>query len=399
MWRDGYETWQKNIDIKQGTLTWLNYALLVPKDLAVKSAASLSSVYSSKASLKGNFMIIQEKSDAPIFKLVDLRSDDIKISSITFPRSQYAESSTVGVVHSFKIEKWDDSERYILVSHTYNDKNEWIVLDTQNVSQTKNITSLFDIGISNVVFSGNSGNTLYVLDAGDIRRLDLSAATISKPLVSNVISFDIFNESSVITFVGNGKTGTNERVAGIYREGDDKASVIKSVTDGVNTPLHIATTFYSNENYVAVSVGNKVEVLSGSYPNTTSDNASNMKVIASFSVKEGIDKLTFSSAGEYVFIQNGSFFASYDLEYQKLASSDVNGTNAITQLNWLDNNYIWSDRDGILTIREFDGLNIHTINSSVQGQDATLTNNGRFLYSIGKSASGYQLQRVRMILP
>lgn len=399
MWRDGYEIWHKSVDVKSGTLTWLNYALLVPKNLAVKSVANYKSVYLTNASPKGNFMLVQENSNTPTFKLVDLRSDEIKSNDIVIPKSQYTETTPTDTSSSFRIEKWDDSERYVLVSHTYSGKNEWIVVDTQNVSQTKNITKLFDIEISNVVFSGDTGNTIYALDSNDIRRLDLAAGTISKPLVSNVDSFEMFNKTKAITYVGKGKSGTNERVVGIYREGDEEASVVRTVIGDSSVPLHIATSYYFNENYVAISLGKQVDILSGSYPNTTSDNASNMKAVGSFTVKEDVDKLSFSPAGEYVFTQSGAHFASYDLEYQKFASSVIEGTENIFALKWLDDNYIWSDRDGKLTIREFDGANIHTINSVVQGQDATLTNNGRYLYSINKSASGYQLQRVRMILP
>ena len=399
MWRDKYETWHKSINVKSGTLTWLNYALLVPKKLTVESVAKYESIYLSLASPKGNYMLIQKQSNKPIFDLVNLSSDTIKSTNITIPADIYSEAATPGINHVFKIVKWNNDERYILINHTYGEKSEWLVLDAQNVNQTKNITKLFDLVISNVTFSENSGNTLYAVDANDIRKLDLSTETISKPLVSNVNGFDVYNESKVITYVSNSTTGVDGRAVGLFREGDEKPSVIRTVTGSSDIPLHIATTHYFNEDYVVISHGGKVDVLSGSYPNTTSDNTNSMKVVASFEVKVSIEKLMFSPTGEYVFIQSGAYFASYDLEYQKLTTSTLGGTGAVSSLKWLDDNYIWSDRDGKLTIREFDGANIHTINSVVLNQDATLTNNGRFLYSIGKSSHGYQLQRVRMILP
>jgi hypothetical protein len=60
---------------------------------------------------------------------------------------------------------------------------------------------------------------------------------------------------------------------------------------------------------------------------------------------------------------------------------------------------VWSDRSDVLTIREFDGANQHDISPVVSGFDATVTQNGRWLYSIGRHSDGQlQLQRVRMIL-
>jgi hypothetical protein len=399
MWRDGYQTWQKTVSVQPGTLTWLNYTLLIPKKLTVEPVAAYKTIYSSLASPKGNYILVQPQSNVPSYKLIDISSDNIASKDITIPTDIYSEPSTIGVTHTFDIEKWDDGERYVIIKHSYGDKTEWIVLDTQDVTQTKNVTKTFNIAIDKTIFSSDSGNSLYVLSSGDIRKLDLSADTISKPLVSNVSDFDFYNDSKVITYIGNGKTGTNERVVGLFREGDSESAVLRTVKGSANVPLHIATTHYFNENYVAISEGKKVDILSGSYPNTTSDNANSLKVISSFISQQDVQILSFSPKGQYVFVQSGANFSSYDLEYQKLSSSTISSVAEVPPLQWLDEYHVWSDTGGILSIREFDGANAHTINPVLTGQAATLTNNGRFLYSVNKTATGYQLQRVRMILP
>jgi hypothetical protein len=399
MWRDGYETWRKNVDIKAGTLTWLNYALLIPKKLTVEPVASYESIYMTLASPEGHYILVEGRADTPTFDLVDLGSDTIKSTKLTISASLYSEPTTTGVTHKFTISKWDEGGRYVLIKHTYGDKYEWLVMDTQDVALTKNITRLFDVSISSISFYGTSGNIFYVLDLNDIRKLDLSAETISKPLVSSVTSFEIYNDSNIITYVGNGTAGTSQRVVGIYREGDSKSYVLRTVTSSADVPLYIATAHYFNEDYVVIAEGKKVDILSGSYPDTTSDSVTSLKVIASFMSKEDIHNLMFSPTGEYVFIQSGAYFASYDLEYQTFTSSTIEGTGDVPTIKWIDNNHVWSDYVGNLTIREFDGTNSHSINPVLAGQDATLTHNGRFLYSVNKSTAGYQLQRVRMILP
>ncbi|NHW87466.1 PEGA domain-containing protein, partial [Escherichia coli] len=52
MWRDGYESWNKTMDVKSGTVVWLNYALMVPNKLTVEPVASYASVAASVASPK-----------------------------------------------------------------------------------------------------------------------------------------------------------------------------------------------------------------------------------------------------------------------------------------------------------------------------------------------------------
>ncbi len=399
MSRTGYETWTKTITIKSGVLEWLNYALLVPKKLTVESVINYAAINSSVASADGHYILIQGKADTPAFDMVDLSSDTAKTTKLSIPADIYSDSTTVGVVHSFQVQKWDDGGRYVLIKHNYSNQSEWLVLDTQDVKLTKNITRLFDVAISNVSFSGTSGNIYYALVVGDIRKLDLSAGTISRPLVSNVVSFNI-NSSNVIAYVGTGVNGANQQIVGLYRDGDDRPYTVRTITNGSNSSLNAVAARYFNEDYVAISEDSKVDVLRGSYPTgTSSDNVTSLKALTSFTVTGNVQNLSFSPTGEYIFAQSAGNFTSYDLEYQSLVASSVEGSGDILPLKWLNDNYVWSDRDGKLTIREFDGTNVHTINSVTSGQGAAITSNGRYIYSVDKTTTGYQLQRVRVVLP
>lgn len=395
MWRDGYQTWNKSVDVKSGTITWLNYAILVPKDLKLESISKYKTLADSAASPKGVYVLLQQDAQRPTFELIDISSDTPVIKTLTIPSGSY---TTFSADQSFKIEKWDYDGRYVLVSHRYGSKIEWLVVDTQNIAASKNITKVFDITIDNIVFAGTDGNGFYVLTSNDVRRLNLSDGTISKPVVSDVTGFDFYNESKVITWVRDNKIGNNDRAVGIYREGDDNASTIYTFKSSPSVPIHIVTTHYFNENYIAFSEGSKVTIMKGSYPNTTSDNSSAMKTTATFNAANNVDRLEFSPSGEFVFAVSGDTYSTYDLEYQNTYVTKIAGSGPV-QIKWLDKNYIWSDRNGKLTIREFDGTNMHEINDMAVGQDAVLTNNGRYLYSIGSKQDGYDLQRVRMILP
>ncbi len=391
MARDGYETWKKTVYLKPGVITWLNYALLVPKQLKVEAVSNYTSIYLSLASPEGHYMIVQKTADNPVFDLADLSSDTVKSRVLTIPTSAYS----AGTNSVFKITKWDYGGRYVLIDHTYDGKQEWLVMDTQDANLTKNITRTFNIVVSSIGFSGTGGNQFYALNQTDIRKLDLSGSTISKPLVLNVTSFDV-SKSNVVTYIGNNPDVAGAQVAGIYRDGDNVVHVLRTTAvKGAN--LHIATAHYYNADYVVISDGKKVDILSGSYPNTISDNSTSMKVIASYMMVQDVQIISFSPIGQYVLTQAGTNFASYDLEYQNLSQSTIEGTGSSVKLEWLDDNYVWSDRGDNLVIREFDGANSHTINAVVIGQDATMTHNGKYIYSINKLNAGYQLQRVLMI--
>ena len=398
MERDGYETWQKTLDIKAGTLTWLDYGRLVPKNRTAEPVTDYAAVHASKASIDGKTIIVQQAAATPSFQIVDLRSDDVKSSTIVLPAAAYSEATTVGVAHSFAINQWDTAGRYVLVQHAYGDKKEWLVMDTRDVNLTKNITKLLDIEINQIVFSGTSGNILYALSGGDIRKLDLSAGTISRSLVTNAASFELY-ETNIITYVGLDPVDNKKTVVGLYREGDTVTHILRSVVT-TDAPLRIATSRYFNKDYVVITEGGKVDILSGAYP-TQGNDSSSLTKLASFTFKENVGSVSFSPKGDYVLVQSGPHFASYDIEHQRISEYTVS-TDAgvvVNPVRWLDEDHTVSDYGGNLIMRDFDGENAVSISQAVAGQAAVLTQNDRFMYSVGSTSNGLQLQRVRMILP
>lgn len=399
MQRAGYEKWQKTLDIKAGTLTWLDYTRLVPINRKPQSVATYPALYNSLASPDGKTMIVQQSPSDPTFQIVDLRSDKISTTTITVPQTVYSEPTTPNIAHIFTIKQWDSGGRYVLLQHKYGDKSEWIVVDTKDMTNTRNITTLLALDISQIIFSGTSGNILYALNGTDIRRLDLTAGTISRALVTGVSSFSLY-QTDVITYNGVDPVDPTKSVVGFYREGDNDSHVLRSVTTVPSTSMVIATSRYFNQDYVAIADDKTVDISAGSYPSSGSDDNSSLVPFASFNFAAKVDRLSFSPDGDYLLVQSGPTLVSYDLEHQLVNKYFVNtGTQAtVTPLNWLDTAHTWSDYGDDLIMRDFDGTNTYTINHVVSGQGVVLTQNGKYLYSINKTNAGFNLQRVKMIL-
>lgn len=395
--KSGYETWNKTLNVKAGTLEWLDYLLLVPKNLKTESVTTYASIYGEKASPDDKWMMVQEKADTPTFQLVDLRSTQVKATAISLPTSVYTDSTTEGVTHTFTMESWDEDGRYVIVKHTYNDQSEYIVVDTQDVATSINVSTLLSISLSELKFSGTSGTALYGLTDGTIRKLDLSSATISRGLVSSVKDFNLF-DNTIVTYTGIDPTNAAKQVAGIYREGDELPHVLRTVND-LTTPLTIAATQFHSDDYIAISEGLKVTVLKGRYPASTDTANASLKSSATIKAASNIDTTQFSEDGDRLVIQSGLNFISYEVEYQRQTNSTIATTETTPHtLQWLDNAYLWAVYDNHLSIREFDGTNTHVIMAMEPGFDATLSQNGKYLYGIGKTGTSYQLQRVMMIL-
>jgi WD40 repeat protein len=342
-------------------------------------------------------LLVQQNATTPTFDLVDIRNREVKSTVLTLPTDKYSDATTEGIAHDFKLQTWDESGRHILVKHTYGDSVEWIVMDVENIAASTNVTQLLGLPLTDIQFAGTSGNILYGLADGDIRRLDLSGATISRVLVSKVTSFAMYG-NTILTYVGEDLTNPAQRVVGFYREGDQSAYVLQTFTDA-SARLAIDTSRYHDNDYIAFAENNKVTILEGSYPNSEQLRSDKLVIVAEWTLPAAVDSLSISPDGSYVIAQAGSTLQSYEIEHDRTitATVDTSDTQPHT-MQWLDKAYVSGVYDNKLTIREYDGANVHQIMPAVSGFDVTLSQNGRYIYGVNNTDGTFRLERVTMIL-
>lgn len=393
----GYKTWQKSVDVMPGSILWLNYARLIPTKLMPSSVMDFATVTSTASSNDNKLLAVKQDSTTPQIQLVNIADDKTPITTLTLPQTSYTAPSAGGT-QSFTLDTWDPAGRYILVKHVYDDtKDEWLVVDSQDVSKTKNITTLLGIDASKVVFHGSNNRIMIAQIGTDIRQIDLDAATLSRPLVTNVAAFNL-SEASTITYVTNFDETTSTRSIGYYKLGSDTPVTLRTYTEGT-LPLHIAVGTYFSDTYIAINHGDDVDILKGTLPETTIEKSS-LSAVASYKIVGGSQWLTIHTDGRFVVAQNGGTYTTYDLELNKMTSTTLKGkTETTTQLKWLDGYTVWNDKESAVRLYEFDGANQQDIMPVVPGFSVTLNPDGSYLYGINKSATGtFQLQRVKLIL-
>lgn len=398
MSKSGYEDWNRTLDLKAGTLTWLDYTRLVPVERKPVEVAKFATATAMTTSPDLKEILVQQQADQPVFTLVDISAEKIATRQIELPATIYSESTTENVTHSFALGSWNKGGRYTLVTHTYNDQTEWLVVDTQNVAQSINVSRLLSVTLADVQFAGNGGKLLYGLASdGNLRKLDLSGATISRGLVPQVESFAVY-DANLVSYVGRSTTEPGTKVAGVYRDGDELPHVLRSAPE--TSALRISVGKYFGDDYVAIAEGSKVSILKGSYAMLNAPSTTNLNDIASLELPSDVTMLSFSPASAYVLAQAGAAFASYEIEHDRKATGSMRVPEGATAsaLRWLDTAYLMNDDGGTLVMRDFDNANSYDIMPVAPGFGSTLSQNGRFIYAMNKTDTGFQLQRVTMIL-
>lgn len=383
---NGYREWSKTINATAGELRWLNYARLIPQSVTTNTVKDLPAVTSNIPSPDRKWMAIWGAANKAELTIADLRdSQQPKLETIALPASSYTD--VAGQKHSFKLEEWDFSGRYLLIRHVIGKKTEFLRFDRTRPADTQNISSILKVEISKLHFSGTSGNVFYGLQGTDIRKFDIGAKNISSPVASIVRSFTLYKTNSL----GYVRDEGDQRIVGVSIDGE--ASAVRSYD--ITEPILTDISSYFSHYYVAIARGTRVDIVKdpiGPAPNAR-------KTIASFQVPVGAKWLQFSNNGRFVVAGSGSQFVTYDMETREEFSVNLPGSGVPDKpLQWLDDYILVSSPDKNLRLSEFDGGNQQVITDVEPGFSVTLSEDGKALFSIARTSGGFVLQSSKMVI-
>lgn len=369
---DKYRDWNKKFTLDKAELLWLN-ALLVPKSISTTEAVAFDAVASMSSSPNKKWIAVIENANEPVLKIIDIRDEKKpKSMTITIP-SEVAKAKAD--TDRFEISEWDFGSKFLLVKQTSGQTTEWLRIDTTDEKKSSNITQRFGLELSQVHFSGNSGNVFYALaEGGSLRKLNLSEETISSPVAEDVREFKLYKNDHIVYVAQN----SEKQKVGIYKEGVKKPTIVKEFKK--LEPVHAAIADYYADMYLVIGDGENAEI----YKNPLQEKL--LQKFGTFSLDQGINWVYFSNNGQFIVAQNGIHLSSYNLERKESHTYAIPGATNYTSskhLKWLDDFHLWSDTGGVLTLFEFDGSNSEAIGDVTPGHEVTLSANGKRLFSVG----------------
>lgn len=405
----GYESWQKAITIRSDTVTQLDYARLVPTEKTIAMVRDMTGLETAKFSKDGRYIVsIGHTADS---QLVASWGDLRDIDAPRFTEQLLDTTLLAGyddalhpdrqpTAHRFTIHSWDKNGRFVVVKHNYTidgqaEQIQWVLLDREKPKELVDISSVVGFVMQDVELIGTNGDSLYVLqDTGDIRRVNLGDSTISRPLLSGVEEFSLYG-SDTISFVAH---DASTRLAGLWREDWKQYQTIRTLTAAEQEkPIHISVSEYFGKDTVAVSVGDTTTIYRGTLPGSETALEAFLQTGKKMSLGRSVTSLSISDNGRFVVMRDKTGFISYDLERASL-SAEIALRGGDTDLKWLDNFHVWHvDETGQLLIQEFDGANSHKLLPALSSYDATLSSDGKYIYSFSEKDGALQLQRLSMI--
>lgn len=391
---EGYQQWQKNADVSAGMVLWLNSALLVPTNPKTVNIAELKTLSTTAFRPDGKYLAFMASTKKPEIRM--LTTSDGKLSedtALTIPTSLYSP----GKNHRFTLDKWDSDSQWLLMRHSVGKTSEWIAVQADDAAKSFVIKVQSKAMPSDVLFDPRSNDRLIVrYDDGTVRLVNLSSGEISTPVITNVADISLGSNWTVVyTTLPSDKT----RSVGYLTLGASKPREIAAYAD--DKPLSAAIGDYYGATYLAVAHG-KTATLSKirSWPASDSDRPLASEIISTSALAKDAMFTTFRGGSRFATFQQGTVQTVYDLELaREYAVPIVDAKSKLTdRLPWTDTFHFWDDASGYFRQYEFDGTNQASIVKVARGFDATYDSSQQYLYTVGSSKDGYQLQSTKMIV-
>ncbi|PLS81444.1 hypothetical protein CYG49_02180 [Candidatus Saccharibacteria bacterium] len=386
MRRDGYRDWNKRISIDEGQLLWLNYVRFIPNNITTTTVREFDAIADSLASPNRRWIVLQPNTAQPGLVFADIRDEENPtFKTVAIPDTAYTKQD--GATGTFELVEWNLGGRFLLIKHTVNNVQEFIRFDRENPSEAINVTAKLG-AVSKVQFAGDNGDIVYALIGNELKRASVTVNE-SSSLATNVTNFVVYRGDTV------GVVSTKDNVQEVSLIKDNDVTAVKTYPS--TGPLLIAVNNYFNQDYIAVSQGNRVELIRdpANAPNTAES------VHEVITTEQPAEWLYFSNNGRMIVAQHQATFTTFDLELNKKTGHTFTTSQRVTEpFKWLDDYYLWTDLDGQLRIIEFDGANERQITTVAQGQTVTLSDNAELLFSVGRNNASQRatLQQSRLVL-
>jgi hypothetical protein len=289
--------------------------------------------------------------------------------------------------------EWSTDNVHILLSHTYQGGNEFIVLNRQDPTKSFNVNKMFNITPTQVALRNKKVDQLYVYqqDGGTMQVADTSKATLDNPILRNVLAFKAYG-SNLLTYVTNENAPSGQVNVRIW---DNKKTYQLTSIEAGNTYLIDAAQFQGHWYYVA---GSDTADRTNIFKDPMDKLSNSSKAAPMMALRQpGSTKVSFSNNTRFVVVEAGQGFAVYDFETQRYYHYSL-PTPIDAPLHWMDGHRLVGSTNGNIFVMDYDATNKQTLLPTLLQDGGNFDRDYKHLIIVAPSADSGQfiLQSIDM---
>lgn len=359
--KDGYDSWSKTVDIKEGLLYRLHYPRLFLKDRTAEKIMSLNGVTAATISSDREAMVLMNNTTK--WSYLKLNTDEPEPKSLDiakyFSSVSLAEEASAGLFTGEIIDvNWDYDDAHILFEVKSNDSIEWVLIDVNNPEKSINLTKEFGFNFNKIEIIDNSSNTLLAIQNGNLHKIDVPSRQISASIVKDVSNFDHFNNE--IVFIAK---ESDAYYVGFFKIGDKPTTLTT-----LEKPAKVVISKFYDEKYITILQDTKVNVYK----------KDDFAEYANYDLTFAPEKIEVGHDGEFITMNTGGKIATLDMEAGLVREWNVDSDI----FDWIDNDMVYAVNGGELIVYDFDGFNRRVLAKNVSAHFPAGITDNKWLYYI-----------------
>ena len=399
--KDGYERWEKEINVTPGWLLRLEYPRLIKQNrekTTIKEFEKLkffyvspnrtTAIYSEENST--DWVIVTDLTGTPKFKHIDIKGIFNGTSDGKFNLE-------------FRSIEWSKNTEKILL-HVANDKiDEWGIINLKDIKESVNLSddySRFVANSENLVasarktssekisqakFENEAGDKIVAITSNNLMRIDTVSKTVSGPFAEDAVKFAIYDQ----TLIYQTKFEESNSYIKTLRLGE-KVSTIVAVNTDEDAIIAFEITRFNSTNYLLYTIDNHLYVYKANdFP--SGNDKFNMTPVADVTIGIVPSEASVSNNKEFITLREGSRVVVFDTELELYHEYDYGDevvrfldTNMMSRVDKASNKFLTWD---------FDGTNVRTlvVDNAAYGFDSLITTNNKYFYYIKTTETGFAL--------
>lgn len=414
LWKEGFDSWTKKINITSGLLTRLKHPRLFKQNRTTEEVAGYASLRFLYASPDHKSLLAATDNTTKWQYITALGADKVTIEEVDVKNifSGTSDGKFPGEIVQIS---WNETSEKVLLQVKRGETYEWGVINLKKVSESINLTQVISKytekniekktdsspekqavevkrNLTQVVIGDATASKFIALVDGSLREIDTSMKTLSEPYLKNIAKFKI--SGSQVIYLTNAEK--DKRQIGIYRLGDkggiDIEVIVRSKKDAT---VGLALSEFDSKKYLCITVDDQLTIYrANDYP-IYGNNDNNFEKISEEKLAFIPNDLVRSDNGEFFIAKSDKKFMIYNLDLEESNYVDHQNSN----ISWLDNYLMFDVVDGKMEVFDFDGFNRRMIldKNVAAGFDAVINSNNRYIYYVVKTDSGFSLQRDKLI--
>ena len=377
--RNGYRTWERAVTVEGGTVEHFDYPFLFPVNLqtAAINIYSKAPVFATQSPDR-RWLLIEHPGSITDFDLYDIKNPkQRKTSVISLPAGLL---TTATGSQSLKLVEWSTDNRHVLLEHLYDGKLEYILLDTQNPSQSVNLSERLNLpATAQITLQNNAFDHYFVYDAQTATlSTDTLNAPAATPLLQHVLSYKTYG-TDVVLYTTDQNAPSGQVNVELYQ--NNKTYHLRTLP--VDKIYLLNLTQYNGSGYVAAGASSENRVYV--YQNPTSVLDQNQVLIPVTILRvDHPNYLKFSANAQFIMAEHANQFAVYDVQYDKTYAYTIDVPFDTPQLHatWMDGDRIDYVSGGKLVVFDYDSTNLQILMSADAMYEPFFDQNYHYVYTL-----------------